>query len=42
MALDATFSELLFAIYERQHDQGQRLQQLKAALSLLDAPQAAA
>jgi hypothetical protein len=43
IAVDTTFAELLFSIYERQHDQGERLNQLKAALDVLEAtPQPAA
>jgi hypothetical protein len=36
IAMDVTFAELIFSIYEQEHDQGERLATLNAALDLLD------
>lgn len=36
IALDVTFAELIFSIYEQEHDKGERLATLTAALDILD------
>lgn len=36
IALDATFSELLYSVYEQEHDTGERLNRLTAALDILE------
>ena len=36
IALDATFAELIYAIYEQEHDKGDRLATLNAALAVLE------
>jgi hypothetical protein len=36
IALDVTFAELIFSIYEQEHDKGERLATLTAALDVLD------